>query len=389
MKADYVTRGAGSHHTLSPQPCPQAERSRRGFAPAVRCLGVLLLSLAGLSPVLSGSSAQTLRGSLAASAPSTNGATVYLPFVSRPLPPPSWHQGTNTGGLTVYSLAPCPSDCQIVYAGTRDRGVFKSSDGGRTWSAQPVGLEGTTVHWVLVPGQDCGLVYAATWGSGVQKTTDGGAIWIPANTGLADLLLYVLAADPGNQEVLYAGTAKSGVYSSNSGGGIWALASNGLPGAALVNVLVAQAGTPLTLYAGVWSHGVYSSPDGGATWAPARVGLVSTEVYALAFDPSQPGRLYAATKQQGVFRTENQAASWEQDGLLGETAYTVTVGGSGIAYAGTDGTTSGHGVYVRSGAGTWQPLAVQPGSVVIRNLAVSGETLLAGTGDGVWRYGQP
>jgi hypothetical protein len=313
------------------------------------------------------------------------GVSIHLPLVYKP--PPTWQRGSSTAGLTVYSLAPCPANCQVVYAGTKERGVLKSTDGGRSWSEQAIGLADTMVNWVLVPGQDCGVVYAATWGLGVQKTTDGGNVWTPASTGLGDQFIYVLAADPTNPQVLYAGTASTGVYKSSDGGASWVAANSGLPGGALVDALALQPGNSQHVYAGTWGHGIYRSTNAGASWSAASTGLDSTEIYALAVHP--PQQLYAATKQHGVYRSDDGADSWVADGLPGMVAYTVVTAPDGIAYAGTDGTGDGRGVYVRSTLGTWQPLAAQPSSPIVRNLALCDSALLAGTADGVWWYRYP
>ena len=64
-------------------------------------------------------------------------------------------------------------------------------------------------------------VYAGTWGSGVYKSTDGGATWSAVNTGLTDWMVDALAIDPANTSTIYVGTLYYGVHKSTDGGTHW------------------------------------------------------------------------------------------------------------------------------------------------------------------------
>jgi len=314
----------------------------------------------------------------------------YLPLIIRNYPPPapSWHQGDQTGGLTVYRVAACPAGCQVLYAATRANGVWSSQDGGKSWA--PSGLAGTQVNWVDLQPGDCGVAYAATWGLGVQKRTEAGGTWQPANVGLDDLLLYVLAIAPDGQ-TLYAGTASQGVYRSIDAGGSWAAANSGLPANVAVDALLIDPDDPGILYAGLWGQGVYRSADGGDTWTAKNVGLGAQEIYALAFDPSDSQIVYAATSEKGVYRSGDGADHWLQDGLPGQRVYSVAAGSDGLVYAGTDGTlggSNGKGLYVRSLTGGWASMAPQPfAEPVVRSVSLCHNVLWVGTTDGVWWYG--
>jgi uncharacterized repeat protein (TIGR01451 family) len=309
---------------------------------------------------------------------------IYLPQIVRDIPV-SWHQGEGTDGLTAYSVAGCPADCAKLYAGTQANGVYKSQDGGRTWA--PNGLAGARVNWLAVQPDDCEVAHAATWGLGVQKTTDGGLHWTPANAGLADLFLYILAVAPDGQ-TLYVGTAQHGVYKSTDAGGSWSPANAGLPGGALVDALAIDADDPQIVYAGTWGQGVYKTTTAGGSWSPMNNDLGDPQVYAVALDPGDSQVVYASTFGQGVYRSGDAGASWTEQGLAGRVAYSVVVDEDGVTYAGTDGMGDGNGVYQRSTAGAWQAMAKQPGvAPVVRNLALCGTSLLAGTTDGAWWYG--
>ncbi len=89
-------------------------------------------------------------------------------------------------------------------------GVFKSTDGGATWTAVN---SGPTVSTVAVDPQNPRTVYAGVGGRGVFKTTDGATSWSAVNSGLTTLSVNSLAIDSQNPSTIYAGT----------GGGLFAI----------------------------------------------------------------------------------------------------------------------------------------------------------------------
>ncbi|MBN2346418.1 MAG: hypothetical protein JXO51_08490 [Candidatus Aminicenantes bacterium] len=203
---------------------------------------------------------------------------------------------------SIGAIAVCPSEPSIVWAGTGEgnprnsagvgRGVYKSLDGGKTW--RKVGLEKTEhiVRIVLHP-RDPDIAYVAaqgaTWGEsnerGVYRTTDGGRTWsrvlyVDARTGAADL-----AMAPDNPHRLLAamwehrrwpwffrsGGPGSGLYTSSDGGDTWKKLTpkEGLPEGELGRCGVAFAPSrPNMAYALVEAKRsvLLRSDDGGATW---------------------------------------------------------------------------------------------------------------------------
>jgi photosystem II stability/assembly factor-like uncharacterized protein len=96
--------------------------------------------------------------------------------------------------------------------------VFKSTNGGGSWSAVNTGLGGTYAYtWVYALAIDPATpatLYAGTVFGGVLKSTNGGANWNPFNTGLTVNDVQTLAIDPVTPTTLYAGTYGGGVFSS-------------------------------------------------------------------------------------------------------------------------------------------------------------------------------
>src|SRR6185503_7025276 len=154
---------------------------------------------------------------------------------------------------SIGALAVAPSDPNVIYVGTGDsaprntvltgEGMYKSTDGGKTWTF--VGLGDThIITWIIVDPSNPDVVYAAALGHlfapnadrGVFKTTDGGKTWkkilyVDDQTGAISMTM-----DPANPQVLYAGMWQ---MSRNH----WSFSSGG-PGS-----------------------GIFKTTDGGATWS--------------------------------------------------------------------------------------------------------------------------
>src|SRR5512145_1143970 len=118
--------------------------------------------------------------------------------------------------------------------------------GQNQWSS--AGPEGGMISSVAVAGTaPAATVYAGTRGGGVFKTTDGGASWTRASDGLADLFVSSLSRNPAAPGTLYAGTEGGGVFKTTDGGASWVKA--GLDNVNVQAILVHPA-APATVYAG-------------------------------------------------------------------------------------------------------------------------------------------
>jgi photosystem II stability/assembly factor-like uncharacterized protein len=126
---------------------------------------------------------------------------------------------------------------------------------------------------------------------GIWKSADGGATW----TKITGLEVNVLAIDPKASGILYAGTTQ-GVFRSQDGGATWKVTGFIRPVTALVMDPVAAS----TIYIGTAADGVFRSVDGGSTWSPLDDGLTDLRVTAMAID-SKGIYLHAGTSAGGVF----------------------------------------------------------------------------------------
>lgn len=133
---------------------------------------------------------------------------------------------TNTG---IAVLAIDPVNPSTIYAATSRfiftysplrpgsfGGLFKSTDGGSSWSAINSGLSqllgsNANVTALAIRPDSPNVLYAGTNGGGVFRSTDGGANWGQLNDGLTNLYVQSLALAPGNSAILYAGTS-AGIF---------------------------------------------------------------------------------------------------------------------------------------------------------------------------------
>src|SRR5882724_701971 len=269
-------------------------------------------------------------------------AVVTAVLVLRAVPAYSSH-----GGVMVTALAIDPLTPTTLYAGTAG-GVFKSTDGGASWSA--IGLINVTALAIdpLTPA----TVYVGTGTfdmsalGGVFKSTDGGASW--SATGGLTGIVWSLAIDPLTPTTVYAATlgydsfdnepaSLGGAYKSTDGGASWSPVTLIDPGAFTycspcggVSALAIVPLIPTTIFGVTAAMTVYyedgsflytvpgdvlKSTDGGASWTRG-----SLNVSALAFDPLTPSPLYAgvydeAANDSAVYKSTDGGVSWNATGL--------------------------------------------------------------------------
>ena len=91
------------------------------------------------------------------------------------------------GKSYAQTLAIAPGDPTLVYAGfagSKARGLYKSTDAGRSWQHLTDGLEDTDIDAVALDPTHPTTIYIGTGSGGVFKSTDGGTNWRPASSGL-------------------------------------------------------------------------------------------------------------------------------------------------------------------------------------------------------------
>jgi photosystem II stability/assembly factor-like uncharacterized protein len=227
--------------------------------------------------------------------------------------------------LFVSAIAIDPQNPSTIFAGAGTQedgdfigGVFRSMDGGTTWSATSLRC---SVENLAIDILNSNTLYAAT-DCGLYKTTDGGESWNLLNTGPGPTS--AIAIDPLNPDTIYTNgsfncvlirqgfvqAACGWLYKSVDGGISWIVTDSGLPDRAIVSALSIGPVNPNILYAQVSNAdpnkaGLYKSTDGAATWKTIGNGRL------LAIDPQ--GVLYA-TMTGGLFRSTDEGATWTNAG---------------------------------------------------------------------------
>ena len=232
---------------------------------------------------------------------------------------------------SIGAIAMAPADPKTIYAGTGEsdirsdlssgNGVYKSSDGGSTWTH--AGLEDTRqISRIVVDPRDPEIVYVGALGHaygpneqrGVYKSVDGGAHWAKVLDQGSEIGISDLAVSSGNPQVLFAGTWNThrppwstyapidgpggGLYRSRDAGKTWSRLSNGLPESdwGRIGVDVARDGKRVYALIQAKKAGLYRSDDGGDTWTLVNADprLTSRAWYfnSITVDPQNPDVIY-------------------------------------------------------------------------------------------------
>jgi hypothetical protein len=246
--------------------------------------------------------------------------------------------GPNNIAGRMLDFAFDPNNANMIWAGAASGGIWRSANGGSTWTPMDDQLPTLAVGCVATHPANSNIIYIGTGegnfnidaveGAGVLKSTDGGATW--TQTGLSFLLsqgeaVNELVIDPGNPNVLIAAT-RDGIYRTADAGATWTRTlgtSSGWDGKEVVmspsnaNLVYVALGYPW----GNANNGIYKSIDNGVTWTKLAAGLpVSTSMgrVSLAISASSPNTLYAGIANTigngssllGIYRTTDGGSNW-------------------------------------------------------------------------------
>lgn len=132
---------------------------------------------------------------------------------------PRWNEEIRFQNTRVSALA-YDEKLHRLWVGTLGQGLFVRGNEETDWTSIKIEKEAWINQIVLDP-TDSGIIYVATRGKGIFKSTNGGKSWGPANTGLDDSDIRSLAVHTLNRFLLFAGTTAKGIYRSTDGGAHW------------------------------------------------------------------------------------------------------------------------------------------------------------------------
>jgi photosystem II stability/assembly factor-like uncharacterized protein len=294
----------------------------------------------------------------------------------------------------IYAIAVNSFENGKILVGTM-ASIFKSRNGGESWSEENTGLNKTHIEDLAIDPQNPEMIYAGTHGGSLYKSSNFGKSWSASNNGIWGHSICKIAIHPVSTNILYVGDIFGQIYKSENKGLNWSMVftkNSGTYGAP-ASIIIDPKETDV-VYAGLRrygiagfshreSHGIIKSFDSGAKWKAFNSGLTNLDVHTLAIDPSNTMRLYAGTAGGGVFKTVNGADTWTScnRGItdLDINILAVDHNNPDTIYAGTDG----GGIFKSTDKGdTWTPINGGIKNKFIRSIAVdkiNGDKIYAGT----------
>ena len=222
----------------------------------------------------------------------------------------------------IQALVAHPEQARTVFAGG-DTGLFVSHDGGGRW--ERIGAQGDlpTIWSLAVDPVDPDILFAGTRPAGVYRSRDGGRAWQKLDVDIAPAcsigvpFVTALVVDPDDHRTVWAGVEIDGVFRSTDGGDSWTHLENGLYDPDVHDMTIA-ATRPKRLFVST-ARDVFLSDDLGDTWHPLGIKEKWPLPYArgIAVNCGDPGVLYAGcgettTGEQGhVLRTTDYGQRWE------------------------------------------------------------------------------
>jgi photosystem II stability/assembly factor-like uncharacterized protein len=188
---------------------------------------------------------------------------------------------------------------------------------GQTYGGVRVLVTGRVTNIAIDPTNHQ-VIYIGTAQGGVWKTTDGGTHWQPCSDNEASLAIGALAIDPTNSQIIYAGTGEgnfsgdsyygAGVLRSTNGGTSWTLLGGSAFTGSRFGRIAVTPGTPARIFAAT-SGGVYRSVNSGTNWTQLSNGIPTQYATDVVIDPTTPTTVYAAFWGAGIYKCTNAGAA--------------------------------------------------------------------------------
>jgi photosystem II stability/assembly factor-like uncharacterized protein len=309
----------------------------------------------------------------------SDGGATWAALYSRRVNDAGW----TTLGLDVtnsYGIHFDPFDSKRQFITYTDIGLFRSEDGGVSWTSSTAGVPRdwvNTTYWIVFDPKVRGRMWSVNsythdlprpkmwrhnsvlnYKGGVCRSDDGGKNWAQSNSGMDETGATHILLDPNSPvdgRILYVAGFGRGVYKSSDGGRTWSLKNQGitqkepfawrlaLSSNGTLYVVIARRSEDGSI-GNAGDGAVYRSTDGAEHWQPVRLPDGTNGPNGLAIDPKSPDRLYLAAWARaagvhgdggGIFLSEDGGKSWKQVLEKDRHIYDVTIdpSDSSILYA--------------------------------------------------------
>ena len=247
-----------------------------------------------------------------------------------------------------WAITPSASEAEVVWAGSEPQGLFRSEDRGERftmvralwdhphrpeWGA---GFGGAAIHTVLPHPTDSRRMIVAMSTGGVYRTEDGGQSWSASNTGVSAYFMpdpqpefgqcvHKIARDAADPDRLYLQNHR-GVYRSDDEGRSWTSIADPLPADFGFTMVAHPHRGGVAYNFPIVSDGdrmppgracrVYRTEDAGVSWSPLTDGLPQHDYYgsvlrdAMCTDDDEPAGVYFGTRNGEVYASADQGDRW-------------------------------------------------------------------------------
>lgn len=198
-----------------------------------------------------------------------------------------------------------------IFAGT-DKGLYRSYDISKGWEKLNLGVGiNENIFAVHTSPARPGTIWVGTATSGVLVSKDDGKTWTKAGGAADGVPISSIASDSERPDYVYVGTTQT-FYVSKDGGATWKRRGGDLPLGNFTSILINPNNTDEVIVSSSidTDGGMFISSDSGNRWK--RIDskdwkLPSRRVWAMAFDPKDPNRIFAGTHSSGVYKIERRS----------------------------------------------------------------------------------
>ncbi|MFK7796255.1 MAG: T9SS type A sorting domain-containing protein [Aureispira sp.] len=235
-----------------------------------------------------------------------------------PVPIPANGTGQLNGNGRLTCIAFHPTDPNTFFVGAPAGGFWKTTDGGASWTNHVTGLTRLGISSIAVDYNNPNTIYIATGdrdgndapGYGVWRSTDGGLTWSPRNTGMGNRTINEMLIHPTNPSILIAAGSNRRIYRSTNGGASWTQSAD--IGHNPKDIAMHPTNPDILYAAGTRFH---RSTDGGVTWTRITAGVpTGVQRIAVAVSADEPNWVYllggGGNGLVGIYRSTNSGVGF-------------------------------------------------------------------------------